>query len=108
MARFCGKVGYVDTIEKSKGVFEETVVKEQIYYGDIFSNRKKTERSDSLNDNININNSISIMADAYAYNHFFLIKYVEWMGSLWKVTDVEVQRPRLILNIGGLYNGIKK
>jgi len=108
MAKFYGKVGYVDTIEVSDGVFKETVIKEQNYYGDLISNRKRSENGENLNDNINVNNSISILADAYAYNHFFFIKYVEWMGALWKVTDVEVQRPRLILNIGGLYNGITK
>lgn len=105
MAKFFGKVGYVETVESDTqpGVWEE-VVTERPYYGDVIKNTRRLESGESLNDNITVSNTISILADAYAYQHFFAIRYVEWMGTTWKVSNVEVERPRLTLTVGGLYN----
>ena len=106
MAKFYGVVGYAETKEtESPGAWEEQVT-ERTYYGDVLRNtRRRDNANGQLNDNLNVNNLISILADAYAYDHFFAIRYIEWMGARWKVTDVEVQRPRLLLTIGGVYNG---
>ena len=103
MAKYCGNVGYAETVETSPGVFKETITVRK-YYGDVIRNTRRLESGDHVNDNVNVNNTISIVADAYANLHFFAIRYVEWMGSKWKVSSVEVQRPRLILTIGGIYN----
>lgn len=104
MAKFYGAVGYGVTVDKGDGVWDQTIT-ERLYYGDVLRNTRKWEKGEHLNDNLNVANSISIVADAYAYEHFFAIRYVEWMGTKWKVSDVEVDRPRLILTIGGVYNG---
>lgn len=104
MAKFYGKVGYAELVETSYQVWEEKIV-EHSYYGDVTRMTRKLETSSGVNDNININNLISIVADAYAWDHIFAMRYVWWMGERWKITNVEVQRPRLILTIGGLYNG---
>ena len=58
-----------------------------------------------INDDININNSISIVADPYAYENFHNMRYAILEGVKWKITNVEINRPRLILTIGGVYNG---
>ena len=68
-------------------------------------NTRNLQTADQLNDNVNIANQISIVADPFANQHFHNMRYVAYMGAKWKVTTVEVQRPRLILTIGGLYNG---
>jgi hypothetical protein len=47
------------------------------------------------------------VADAYANENFFAILYVEWMGALWTISEVEVQSPRLLLRLGKVYNGPK-
>jgi hypothetical protein len=60
---------------------------------------------ESVNDDITVANSISVVADEYAFEHFFNIKYIRWAGVLWTVTTVEVQSPRLILSLGSVYNG---
>lgn len=104
MAKFYGQVGYAETQETRPGIFEE-VVTERNYAGDVFRNTRKLEAGESINDNVVVNNSLSIVADPYAYQHFFAIRYVRWMRALWKVTNVEVQSPRLLLTIGGVYNG---
>lgn len=102
--KFYGKVGYApQQVETSPGVFEEMIV-EHTYRGDIIRNTRRLESDNKVNDDITSNNSISIMADAYAYDHFYDMRYVEWQGSKWKVTNVEVQRPRLLLTLGGIYN----
>lgn len=107
MPKFYGKVGYAESQEGTgahEGIVRDVVV-EYPYYGDVLRNTRKWENGYDINDNLRLNNQISIMADAYAYAHFFAIKYVRWMGGLWKVTNVEVQRPRLLLTIGDVYNG---
>ena len=103
MARFYGEVGY-GIPENVDGVVTDHIIKMN-YYGDVRRNYRRAENGESINDNINVSNTISIMADAFAYAHFFAIRYVEWMGAKWKVTGVEINRPRLILTVGGVYNG---
>ena len=104
MAKWYGKVGYTVTEETRPGVWTP-VTTERMYYGDLIRNTRKLASSEHLNDNINVANEISIVADPFAYENFHAMKYVEFMGTLWKISDVEVQHPRLILTIGGLYNG---
>ena len=104
MAKFYDKVGYGVTEDTGDGVWVESIT-ERSYYGDVLKLSRRWENSENLNDNLNVSHQISIVADAYAYEHFSAIRYVCWMGARWKVTDVTVQRPRLILSIGGVYNG---
>lgn len=104
MARYHGKVGYGTSVEESPGVFVDAIV-EFTYFGDIIRNSRKLTEGDQVNADISVGNSISIVADAYARSNFADIKYVEWMGILWKVSDVEVQSPRLILSLGEVYRG---
>ena len=104
--KFCGKVGYGETAETApgSGVWEDIIV-EVTYFGDVIRNTRRLSEGENLNNDLSVNNSISIVADQYANEHFFAIRYIRWMGSLWTVTDVEVQRPRLILRLGEVYNG---
>lgn len=104
MAKWVGKVGYAVTEETEPGIWEETITDRE-YYGDVMSNRFKRQNSGDVNDDINISQIISIVADPFAYQHCSKIIYVEYMGSKWKVSDVEPIFPRLQLTIGGVYNG---
>lgn len=78
---------------------------ERNYYGDVVRNNRRLDDSQSVNPNISVNNSISIVADPYANENFTAIRYVRWMNKLWTVSNIEVQRPRLLLELGGVYNG---
>ena len=102
MAKWFGKIGYVVTEETEPGVWEETVT-EREYFGDMTSDRRKRQNSGEVNDDINLSNVISIVADPFAYQNCSNMAYIEIMGSKWKISDVEVQRPRLILTVGGVY-----
>lgn len=106
MARFFGEVGYGFSVETppSSGVWIDSIV-EYSYKGDIVRNNRRLEPTDNLNPDISVSNSISILADQYAIEHFFDIKYVRWAGVLWVVSNVDVQSPRLILSLGSVYNG---
>jgi len=104
MAKFSGSIGYVDVVETSPGVNEE-VVTERDYRGDLLRNTQAWQASEFLNDEFTINNRFSIVADAYAYENYKLIRYILWDGAKWKVTGIEIQRPRLILTVKGVYNG---
>lgn len=104
MAKFYGKIGYAMTKETTPGVWVEEIV-ERSYYGDVIRNIRRLQSSENLNDDINVSNEISIVADAFANQNFHSMRYVEYMGAKWKVSSVEVKYPRLILNIGGVYNG---
>ena len=104
--RFHGKVGYGATVEVRPGVYEDQV-QEFPYFGDIIRNSVKTREGQSVNNDLTVTNSISVVADAYARANFFSIRYVEWSGVLWSVDEAEIQYPRLILRLGGVYNGPK-
>lgn len=104
MARFHGRVGFGDTVESQPGVHVDSIV-EHSYFGEVVQNRRNLRQGENLNQDISVGNMISIVADAYARGHFFAIRYVEWAGERWTVTNVEVQAPRLILQLGEVYNG---
>lgn len=106
MAKFYGEIGYVETIETEPGVWVENIIKRN-YYGDLIRNTRSLVSSGNVNDNINISNEISILADPYANEHFHSMRYVEFMGAKWKISNIEVKYPRLILTIGGLYNNVQ-
>lgn len=104
MAKFYGNIGFAETVETDPGVWvEETIVRP--YFGDVVRNVRRLENSGGVNDNINISNEISIIADPYANQNFHSIRYIEFMGTKWKVSSIDVRYPRLILTMGGVYNG---
>ena len=104
MAKFYGKIGFAKPTETNLGVWEDVIV-ERSYSGDLGRNTFRLQSSENLNDNINISNEISIIADPYANENFHSMRYVEFMGARWKINNVEVKYPRLILSVGGVYNG---
>ena len=104
MAKWFGKIGFANTIETSPGIWEEQITTHE-YFGDVYRNTRRLQTTDQVNDDINISNEISILADPFANENFHSMRYAEFMGTPWKITNVEVQQPRLILTLGGLYNG---
>ncbi len=106
MAKWCGKVGYVSTYEdpNDPGVWIPDVT-ERKYCGEFVRNSKRTQSAQGTNDNIVLSNEVSIIADPFALDNYQNIKYAEYGGVKWKVTNVEIQRPRLRLTFGEVYNG---
>lgn len=105
--KFFGKVGFGITVETAPSVWEEQITEGE-YYGDVTRVSRRWEGSqEKLNDDLNINNEISILADAFATQNFHQIRYVEWMGVKWKVPSatLDPDRPRINLSVGGVYNG---
>lgn len=104
MAKWFGEIGFGETTETSPGVWTETTTSRN-YYGDLIRNSRRLQTSsEKVNDDLNISNQLSIVADPYATENFHMMRYATVMGSKWKITDVEVQYPRLILTLGGVYN----
>lgn len=97
-------VGYGETVDMGEGVFS-TVITEKQYFGDVIRPSRRNSSDDKVNSDMSAGNAISIIADTYANNHFFAIRYVKWRGALWKVTRVDEQAPRLVLTLGGAYDG---
>ena len=104
MGKWFGKIGYAVTAETEPGIWEDQIV-ERDYYGDMTSDRRKRQNSQGVNDDLSLSNVISIIADPFAYENCSHMAYAEIMGAKWKISDIEVQYPRLILTIGGVYNG---
>lgn len=104
MAKFYGVIGFAETEETEPGVWEEKIV-EHSYYGDVIRNiRKLQTSSNSVNDNIVISNEISIVADPYAEQNIYAMRYVVFKGNKWKIESADVNYPRITLSIGGVYN----
>ena len=105
MAKWFGTVGYAMCEEVSPGVWQDKITTRKYSGDDIRSYTRWNPSSNSTNDDLNLDKQISILADPFAYKNCYSIKFVEFMGTMWKVTNVNPQYPRLILTIGGLYNG---
>lgn len=104
MAKWFGKIGFnVGTVETAPSVYKEKIVDRE-YYGDVTRNTRRLQTSDKVNDDLEISNELSIVADPYAMENFHMMRYAEFMGAKWKISSVEVQYPRLLLTLGGVYN----
>lgn len=103
MAKWYGQVGFAVTEETSLDVWTE-MIKEYPYYGDILFNNRSLERDNEVNNEVSISNKISFVADPYARENFHEIKYATFMGTKWRVNSVEVQYPRLIMTLGGVWH----
>ena len=107
MAKFCGMIGFIDTVEdeENPGVYiEQTVEKE--YRGELITVRRRLQsNSNGVNDNVTISNELSIVADPYANENMYAMRYVVFGGAKWKIETIDVEYPRLKLSIGGVFNG---
>jgi hypothetical protein len=105
MAKFYGPIGYAIPEQIKPGIWKDKIV-ERNSSGDVLRNSSGwSTKADSTNDDLTINNQISIISDPFAYQHAHSMKYVVFMGTRWKIKNVDVQYPRLILTVGGVYNG---
>lgn len=105
MAKYHGKIGFGEAAEVSPGVWEDVIV-ERSYFGDVVRDTLEVRKDDKVLSDLRTGNSFNIIADGYAENNFFAMKYLEWSGTLWTIRQVEVKsRPRLLIRIGGVYNG---
>lgn len=104
MAKFFGVIGFQSTVETEPGLYEELIVEHE-YYGDVIRNNRRLQNSNTINPSITTNNQISIVADPFAIDNIYDMRYVNYMNANWIISNVDVQYPRLILTIGGLYNG---
>lgn len=102
--KYYGIIGYGMTNETRPGICEERVT-ERTYFGDILRNNIRTQAASKVNDDITISNEFSIVADPFAFENYSFIRYVTYRGVKWKVVSVELQYPRLIIGVGGVYNG---
>lgn len=104
MAKFYGPIGYAESVETKPGVWEDRII-ERYYRGDVIKNNRRLQSTDQVNDDISISNEISIVADPFANGNFHKMRYISFFGAKWKILNVDVQYPRLILTLGGVYNG---
>lgn len=108
--RFSGTVGFAISTQTAPGVWRDVITEKQ-YFGDVIRNSRRLEGPSQVppetNVNVALGNSFSIVADADAFENYQRMRYVFWKGAYWTITDIEVHRPRLVLTIGGQWNGNK-
>lgn len=104
MAKFYGVIGYAIQTETSPGVWENQIT-EKSYRGDVILSQQRWQKTEEVNNALDLDNSISIIADAYAYTNSGFMKYLVWHSQKWNIKSLNISRPRIILQIGGLYNG---
>lgn len=107
MAKYCGRIGIATSQENpvGSGIYEDTII-ERLYYGEVFDLRSRYKANDNgINDNITIDVEFSILADPFAYQNLPSMKYIEYLGELWKIETISPDRPRLKITIGGIWNG---
>lgn len=104
MAKYYGAIGYAIQTESAPGVWTDEIT-EKNYRGDVLLNQQRWQGSDKVNDNFNIDNSISVIADEFAYKNIGFMKYIMWHDTAWKIQSISINRPRIVIQIGGVYNG---
>lgn len=104
MSKYFGTIGYAINEEIRPGVYKPRISERQ-YYGDVLRNTRRYDSAGKVIDDLTINNSLSIVADPFAYSNFHSIKYATYKGTKWIVKSVEPQYPRLLLTLGEPYNG---
>ena len=104
MAKFFGEIGFATQVETSPGIWEDKIIEKQ-YYGDVTRESRRFSASEQVLDNINLSNQVSIIADGYITDNIQNLRYVRWLGGLWKISYVELKFPRLVLEMTGVYNG---
>jgi hypothetical protein len=104
LARFAGLVGYATQVEEAPGVWspDET---SKMMKGDIIRQSSTSQDNGKVNSDISLNHRVSLLGDAYAFNSYYAIKWIQIDGRKWEVTSVEIKRPRIIVTVGGLWNG---
>lgn len=106
MPKFFGVIGYEETVENppGSGVWVENIV-ERRYSGDVVRNNRRLDSTQQVNDNLRVSSSISIVADQYAYAHFHAMRYIEYLGTKWKIESADASTPpRIVVELGGRYN----
>ena len=104
MAKFYGAIGYAIPVETKPGVWKDQIT-EKSYRGDFVLNQQRWQQSEKVNDDLHLDNSISVVADVFAYSNLGFMRYVVMGGKKWKITSLAINRPRIVLQIGGLHNG---
>jgi hypothetical protein len=105
MARFAGMVGFAAMVDRGNGIHEEVITERKFYGDEVRPARGSQDNPETVNPDITTNTSISIVASAKVRSQFRSIRYIKWMGSLWEISEVAIEAPRLLLRLGGLYNG---
>lgn len=105
MSKFAGKIGFIKSVEKVPGLYENETI-ERPYTGDILQDIRRYSNTEVINDDLTLGNRFSVIADSYIYDNMYAMKYLIWRGVRWSITKVELQTPRIILTVGGTYNGV--
>ena len=103
MSKYCGKLGFVKTVETERGIYEEQII-ERTYKGDVLTSRVSRESPDKVNGDLTVSNRLSIVGDSFLNENAFVLRYATWMGVKWNINSIEVLRPRMILSLGGVYS----
>lgn len=102
--KYSGKIGFAVMKNEGDGIYTEEI-EEKVYYGDLLSSRWNNENNqNSTNTNVRLNNSISVICDKYLSENISVMRYITYKNSKWCINGIEIQPPRIIINIGGIYN----
>lgn len=104
MSKFAGLVGYVTQEESVPGVWSP-VENPKMMKGDIIRQSSTNQNGDKVNSDVSLNHRVSLLGDAYAFNNYYSLKWIQLNGRKWEISSVELQRPRIVVTVGGLWNG---
>lgn len=105
MAKYAGKIGFVKYVSGEHSVYTEEVT-EKPYTGDVLMNNRRNENlSEKLSEDLQLNNEISIVANRFAIENFSYMRYATYLGTKWQIRSAKIESPRIILTLGGVYNG---
>lgn len=106
MARFYGTVGFMQTVEDDSrpGMYFEKITEYPKRYGDILTNKWNSSPGKSINDDFKVANRISVVCNKKMISEAQFARYIIWNNVKWEITSVDIEPPRLIFTLGGIYN----
>lgn len=103
MTKYAGLVGYVTQIETRPGIWEPKSTEKKMT-GDVLNLGHSYDTGNKVNDDITLQHKISLVGSPYAYSNLYNLRYLWYMGEKWKIIGVAVERPRIVVTIGGVWN----
>lgn len=106
--KYQGVIGFARQVEydpiNHPSVFKEMIIERKVV-GDVLRRSSRYQNGQYIHDDLAVTNTISIVADPNILENAYQIKYLTYLGAKWKVTEISVEPPRLILSLGELYHG---
>lgn len=104
--KYSGLAGFNEKdIEVRPGVLQNQIKERRIKGNVLNYGHYNSDTPNSMQQDVSIRNRLSIIMDPYIKKNFNNILYVTFMNVRWSISSLTINGNRVILDLGGVYNG---